>query len=80
METHSAESGPNPENNFAHTHSRPYKAWICPVDCFVYEEHDGVPELGIKAGTRWEELPEDWSCPLCGEHRSSFESVQPLER
>ncbi len=26
----------------------------------------GIPEAGIAPGTTWEELPEDWVCPLCG--------------
>nr|WP_231892533.1 rubredoxin [Woeseia oceani] len=53
---------------------------MCPVDCFVYEERDGVPELGIEPGTRWQDLPCDWSCPMCGEHRAGFEPVAALER
>ncbi|ANO52558.1 rubredoxin [Woeseia oceani] len=67
-------SGPAPDTG------EPFRAWICPVDCFVYEERDGVPELGIEPGTRWQDLPCDWSCPMCGEHRAGFEPVAALER
>ena len=42
------------------------KSWQCIVCGFVYNEADGLPEDGIAAGTRWEDIPDDWSCPDCG--------------
>ena len=46
---------------------------ICSVCGFVYDEAKGIPDAGIAAGTRWEDLPEDWVCPLCGATKSEFE-------
>ena len=35
-------------------------------DCgFIYDEELGYPEAGIAPGTRFEDLPEDFECPLC---------------
>lgn len=42
---------------------------------WVYDPAKGDPENGIAAGTPFEELPEDWSCPLCGADKSQFEKI-----
>ena len=43
-----------------------YKLFLC-VQCgFEYDEAKGWPEDGIAPGTRWDDIPEDWSCPDCG--------------
>lgn len=47
--------------------------YVCSVCGFVYDEANGIPEAGIAPGTRWEELPDDWTCPLCGAEKSEFE-------
>ena len=47
--------------------------YVCSVCGFVYDEAKGIPDAGIAAGTRWEDLPEDWVCPLCGATKSEFE-------
>ena len=47
--------------------------YACSVCGFVYDEAVGIPEAGIAPGTKWEELPEDWVCPLCGAGKSEFE-------
>lgn len=39
---------------------------------YIYDEATGIPEADIPAGTRWEDVPEDWLCPDCGEPKSSF--------
>ena len=36
----------------------------------------GDPENGILPGTAWEDLPEDWVCPVCGPHKDAFEVVE----
>ncbi len=48
------------------------KETVCSVCGFVYSEEGGIPETGIAPGTRWEELPEDWVCPLCGAAKGEF--------
>ena len=53
-----------------------YKLFIC-VQCgFEYDEAKGWPEDGIAPGTRWDDIPEDWSCPDCGAAKSDFEMVE----
>ncbi len=53
-----------------------YKLFRC-IQCgFEYDEALGWPEDGIAAGTRWDEIPDDWSCPDCGAAKSDFEMVE----
>ncbi len=47
--------------------------WMCVVCGFVYHEAEGMPEEGIAAGTRWEDVPDTWTCPDCGTTKSDFE-------
>jgi rubredoxin len=42
---------------------------------FTYDEALGLPEHDINPGTRWEDIPEDWTCPDCGTPKSQFEMV-----
>ena len=43
---------------------------------FVYDEAEGMPEYDIPPGTRWEDLDEDWICPVCGSEKVDFELVE----
>ncbi|GMG88407.1 FAD-dependent oxidoreductase [Biformimicrobium ophioploci] len=52
-----------------------YKVWECLVCGWVYDESKGWPEDGIEAGTRWEDVPEDWLCPECGVGKDDFEMI-----
>ena len=52
------------------------KKWECVVCGFIYDEAVGLPEEGIAAGTRWEDIPEDWECPECGVSKEDFEMVE----
>ncbi|NMA67647.1 MAG: rubredoxin [Clostridiaceae bacterium] len=47
--------------------------YVCSVCGFVYDETNGIPESGIAPGTRWEDLADDWVCPLCGAEKTEFE-------
>lgn len=53
-----------------------YKTWQCGVCGFVYSERDGWPDDGIPAGTRWQDIPEDWACPDCGASKNDFEMTE----
>ena len=53
-----------------------FKTWTCIVCGFTYDEAEGLPAEGIAAGTRWADVPEDWSCPDCGVSKSDFEMVE----
>ena len=39
---------------------------------YVYDEAKGDPESGIEPGTRWEDVPEEWVCPICGLSKENF--------
>jgi len=47
--------------------------YVCQVCGYVYDPAKGDPEHGIEPGTAFEELPDDWHCPLCGEGKEVFE-------
>ncbi|MDR1695984.1 MAG: rubredoxin [Endomicrobium sp.] len=47
--------------------------WKCAACGFVYDPAKGDPDSGIAAGTPFEKLPEDWSCPVCGAAKDAFE-------
>ena len=42
------------------------KKYECEPCGYVYDEAAGDPDNGIAPGTKWEDLPADWVCPLCG--------------
>lgn len=52
------------------------KAYMCVICGYVYDEAKGVPEQGIAPGTKWEDVPENWTCPDCGASKTDFEMVQ----
>ncbi|MFQ9516579.1 MAG: rubredoxin [Eubacterium sp.] len=39
--------------------------YICEVCGYIYDEETGDPDNGIAPGTKWEDVPEDYLCPLC---------------
>jgi len=53
----------------------PLRRWECSVCGFIYDEAVGWPEDGIVAGTAWEDIPEDWSCPDCGVAKADFDMI-----
>jgi rubredoxin len=50
-----------------------FKKYECVICGFIYDEAEGLPDDGIVAGTRWEEIPEDWECPDCGISKTDFD-------
>ena len=48
--------------------------YVCTVCGWEYDEEQGVPEKGIAPGTPWENVPEDFECPLCGVGKDMFEA------
>jgi rubredoxin len=48
--------------------------YVCTVCGYVFDEAKGIPEQGLKPGTKWEDIPEDWTCPLCGAAKAEFKS------
>jgi len=52
------------------------KRWQCQMCGFIYDEADGLPDHGIAPGTRWEDIPDDWTCPDCGTSKGQFEMAE----
>lgn len=52
------------------------KKYQCIVCGFVYDPVEGDPDSGIAPGTAFEDIPDDWECPVCGVTKDDFE---PLE-
>lgn len=48
----------------------------CTVCSFIYDPELGDPESGIAPGTTFEDIPEDWTCPLCGVTKDMFEPIE----
>lgn len=48
--------------------------YVCTVCGYVYDEEMGDPDNGIAPGTLWENVPEDFECPLCGVGKEEFEA------
>ena len=51
------------------------KKYVCVVCGYEYDPEAGDPENGIPAGTAFKDLPEDWTCPLCGAGKDQFEEA-----
>ncbi len=47
--------------------------YVCQVCGYVYDPETGAPEAGIAPGTPFDELPEDFVCPVCGVSKDNFE-------
>ncbi|HAL94040.1 MAG TPA: rubredoxin [Rectinema sp.] len=48
------------------------KKYVCDVCGYIYDPAEGDPDGKIPAGTPFEELPDDWVCPMCGASKDSF--------
>ncbi len=46
--------------------------YVCDICGYVYNPEVGDPASGIKAGTTFDDLPDDWVCPDCGVGKDSF--------
>jgi rubredoxin len=65
------------ENNFSENPNQTteYKTWMCLICGWLYDEAVGLPDEDIPAGTRWEDIPMNWTCPDCGARKEDFEMV-----
>lgn len=52
------------------------KKYRCIVCDYVYDLQNGDPDSGINPGTAFEDLPDDWFCPLCGVGKDQFEAME----
>lgn len=56
---------------------RQWDQYICHACGYIYDEAVGDPDGGLAAGTRFDDIPDDWACPLCGVTKADFEPYTP---
>ena len=47
----------------------------CDACGYIYDEETGDPDNGIEPGTKWEDIPDDFTCPFCGVGKDGFSKV-----
>ena len=47
--------------------------YTCDVCGYDYDPEVGDPDNGVPAGTPWDQVPEEWICPVCGAGKDAFE-------
>ncbi len=50
------------------------KKYECPCG-YIYDESKGDPDNGIAPRTKFEDIPDDWTCPVCGLGKDSFTEI-----
>jgi rubredoxin len=48
----------------------------CTVCGYVYDEEEGDSESNVPPNTLWDDLPEEWVCPVCGAKKEEFELLE----
>ena len=70
----SPKTAPTYDQDAAAAKPKPAAArYVCTVCGYVYDPEKGDPDSGIAPGTRFEEIPDSWNCPVCGAEKSKFE-------
>ena len=54
--------------------------YVCSVCGYEYDEAAGDPDNGIAPGTKWEDIPDDFTCPLCGVGKDLFEEAERMPK
>jgi rubredoxin len=49
--------------------------YVCTICGYTYDPAVGDAERGIAPGTPWEQVDDDWNCPICGADKSAFEEA-----
>ncbi len=53
-----------------------WREYLCKACGYIYNERDGDVDSGLAPGTRFEDIPEDWYCPICGVTKADFVLVE----
>ena len=51
------------------------KKYICLVCGYIYNPAEGDPDRGVSPGTGWDDVPEDWLCPVCSVGKTEFSAL-----
>jgi rubredoxin len=54
----------------------PMKKYMCLICGHIYDEALGDPDTGILPGTKWEDVPPNWTCPDCGARKEDYELME----
>jgi rubredoxin len=57
-------------------HFVPMKKYMCLICGHIYDEALGDPDTGVAPGTKWEDVPPNWTCPDCGARKEDYELVE----
>lgn len=52
------------------------ESYVCIVCGYIYDPEVGDVDNGVEPGTSFEDIPDDWVCPLCGVGKDEFEKVE----
>lgn len=63
------------EDNKERKESEKMAKYKCSVCGYIYDPEKGNPESGVNPGTPFEDLPDDWVCPVCGAGKDEFEEL-----
>jgi rubredoxin len=47
----------------------------CQICGYDYDSETGDPDNGVTSGTAWEDVPDDWACPICGAGKDAFDEL-----
>jgi len=47
--------------------------YVCTICGYVYDPEQGDPDNDVAPGTKWEDVPDNWECPVCGASKDDFE-------
>lgn len=64
-----------PEHDHEHEYIFDGQCWVCVICGFTYNPEEGDPSMGIPPGTPFEDLPEDYKCPICNASKEYFKKV-----
>ncbi len=51
------------------------KKYVCVVCGYVYDPEEGDPDNGVEPGTKFDDISDEWVCPVCGADKSQFEET-----
>lgn len=66
----------NPKSAPTYSSEEQMDKYVCTVCGYVYDQEKGDPDGGIEPGTKFEDIPDDWVCPVCGVSKDMFEKIK----
>jgi flavin reductase (DIM6/NTAB) family NADH-FMN oxidoreductase RutF/rubredoxin len=67
--------GPSEDEEPSKKERKTMASYTCSICGYVYDPAEGAPDVGIAAGTAFEDLPDSWVCPTCGAPKTEFEKT-----